>query len=88
MATAIILKRPAHDDSLVGGLGPAEFTFLHPWEIGANLLAELLDGMVRAAFHYALYTGASRLVFRDPFLRELALWISPKIFSSRCGSDR
>jgi len=36
--------------SSVCGLGAAEFAFLHPREIGANLFADFLDGMFRPAF--------------------------------------
>src|SRR5579871_2195197 len=58
--------------TLIRGLCAAEFAFLHPWEVGANFFAELLDGMFRATFHERIVHGPARLVFRDPFLRELA----------------
>src|SRR6266404_1734826 len=70
MATPMILIRLRMETSSIRGLGAAEFAFLHPREIGANLFAELLDGMISAAFHERVVHGTTRLVLRDPFLRE------------------
>src|ERR1039457_2621554 len=56
--------------SSVCGLSAAEFAFLHPREVGADFLAELLDGMIGAALHQRVVDGATRLVLGDPFLRE------------------
>src|ERR1039457_1599739 len=56
--------------SSVCGLSAAEFAFLHPREVGADFLAELLDGMIGSALHQRVVDGATRLVLGDPFLRK------------------
>src|ERR1017187_10925492 len=56
--------------SSICGLGAAEFAFLHPREVGADLLAQLLDGVLGAALHQRVVHGTTRLVLGDPFLRE------------------
>src|SRR5437016_1094147 len=70
MATAMMLIRLRMETSSIGGLGAAEFAFLHPREVGADLFAQLLDGVIGAALHERVVHGTTRLVLRDPFLRE------------------
>src|SRR6266404_9984547 len=70
MATAMMLIRLRMETSSIGGLGAAEFAFLHPREVGANLFAQFLDGMIGAALHERVVHGTTRLVLGDPFFRE------------------
>src|SRR5580693_7642376 len=68
----MMLIRLRMETSSIGGLGAAEFAFLHPREVGANFLAEFLDRVFSAALHERVVHGTARLVFGDPFLRENA----------------
>src|ERR1700683_5236356 len=68
MATAMILIRLRMLTSSIRGLGAAEFAFLHPREIGADLFAEFLDRMIGAALHQRVVDGTARLVLSDPLL--------------------